>query len=222
MILVCARCYNEEKNIPRFLKCYGWADKILISDGGSTDKSLELLEGKCDLIHFGKLETVKGETWNPDNPHIQFLFNAAREYKPDWIIFDDMDDVPNYILQEQARSIFEKADRPQINAFRLYLWGENKYFPFMNRNFDPNYRSLWAWKPSEVNIHASIGERHGTILGTLPDPYPVEIPACLLHYTYDPATIDKKVARYNALGLPMIHPLQTIGALADLPEWAHI
>lgn len=223
MILVAVRCRNEEKNIPRFLRCYDWADKILVSDGGSTDRSLDLLEGRVDLIHFSETETRGGEMWNPDNPHIQFLLDAAKSYNPDWIIYEDMDSVPNYLLQQNGRNILETCQKGQVNVFRLYLWGDKQYFPYMNRDFNPDYRSLWAWKPSEVNIHTDLQERHGTILGTIKDFYPIELPNCLLHYSYDPATIDAKVARYNKLGLTMVHPMvANEGGVRDLPEWAHI
>ena len=43
-IVVAARCYNNEKHIERFLHGYSFADRIVVSDGGSTDNSIQLLK----------------------------------------------------------------------------------------------------------------------------------------------------------------------------------
>lgn len=225
-IVVAVRCYNEEKNIPRFMRGYDFADVVVCSDGGSTDNSVEMLKEfpKVHLIHFSQKETVNGETWNPDAPHMNFVLDAAKELKPDWIIFDDMDCVPTKSLREVARDMFQEVyelQDYQINAFRLYLWGDTQYFPYMNRNFDDNYTSLWAFKPSKLDIRADPNVHHGTLMGlTDKNLFKLTPPYCLLHKSYSPQTIDAKLERYNALGLPMLHPLETNGELRDLPIWA--
>jgi glycosyltransferase involved in cell wall biosynthesis len=222
-IVVAARCYNESKNIERFLKGYDFADLIIVSDGGSRDNSVELLSGKekVKLIHFDVRETINGETWNPDNPHLNFVINSAKAENPDWIILDDMDDVPNYLLREQAREILEKCDKPQVDVFRLYMWGDSQYFPYMNRNFSPDYRSVWAWRPNIVNLRANESIHHGTLWGTMADGRGLDTPLCLLHKSWNPETIDAKIKRYTALGIDMGHPFTFCGELAALPEWAH-
>lgn len=221
-IVVAVRCYNEEKNIERFLRRYDFADLIIASDGGSSDRSVEMLTGrdKVKLLHFNKTETLNGETWNPDAPHMNFVIDAAESENPDWIILDDMDDVPNYLLREQARGILENCTKSQVNAFRLYMWGETQYFPHMNRDFDPDYRSLWAWKPKEVGVYADESVRHGTIVGIQTDYCGVDPPLCLLHRSWDPKTIDVKIERYNSLDLEAHHPLVFAGEPIDLPEYA--
>ena len=222
-IVVAVRCYNEEKNIERFLHGYDFADLIIASDGGSADKSVEMLTGrdKVKLLHFDQRETVGGQTWNPDSLHMNFVISAAEAEGPDWIILDDMDDVPNYLLREQARDILENCGHSQVNAFRLYMWGDTQYFPHMNRDFSPEYRSLWAWKPKDLNIYAHPKVRHGTILGTSADYCGIDPPLCLLHKSWDPDTIDAKIERYNALGLEAHHPLVFAGEPIELPEYAH-
>lgn len=228
-IVVAVRCYNEEKNIERFLRGYSFADQIVISDGGSTDGSVSLIESRkkydrklppIELLHFTQRETVGGYTWNPDAPHMNFVLDAAKALKPDWLIFDDMDDIPNRLLRKNARDILEACDKPQVNAFRLYMWGDDQFFPQMNLNFHPDYRSLWAWKPKEINISADMGQKHGTIIGTTANNYAIELPMCLLHKSWHPATIDQKINRYNTLGLPMTHPLQFAGKPEPLPDFA--
>jgi len=222
-IVVAVRCYNEEKNIERFLRGYDFADHIVVSDGGSTDDSVSLLKQnpKVILHHFDYQETVGGETWNTDAPHMNFVLDKAKELNPDWLIFDDMDDVPNSSLRIHARDILERGSSGvQVNAFRLYMWGEDKFFPQMNNYFDLAYTSLWAWRPHRIDIHADKDVKHGTLVGLSPEPVKLIPPYCLLHYSWHPDTIDKKVARYNALGLPMNHPSEFAGEAMPLPEWA--
>lgn len=228
-IVVAVRCYNEEKNIERFLKGYDFADKIIISDGGSTDQSLDIINKaqfswdypEIELLHFDQFEIVDGIRWNPDAPHMNFVLNRAKECNPDWIIFDDMDDVPNYLLRKDGRRVLGMSDKPQINAFRLYMWGQDQYYPKMNNYFDTDYRSLWAWKPNEVDIKADESIRHGTIIGTIGDVYKIELPMCLLHRSWQPESIDAKVDKYNKIGLPMNNPRDgTFGQPEPLPDYA--
>lgn len=221
-IVVAVRCYNESKNVERLIKGYGFADEILVSDGGSSDDSLEKLGKypKVKIIHFSQYEEKNGLRWNPDNPHINFLLDEAKRSDPDWIIYDDFDDVPNYLLRENARDILEKCDKPQVNAFRLYMWGNAQYFPYMNRDFDPAYRSLWAWKPREINIRADENARHGTIAGITNNFLPIELPMCLLHKSWHPDTVNEKIEKYRMFGIDMGHPLKENGSPVELPEWA--
>lgn len=227
-IVVAARCYNNVEYVERFLRGYDFADEIVISDGGSTDGSVELLEdaefldGRVNLIRFTETETINGHTWNPDAPHMNFVLDAAKSLDPDWLIFDDFDCVPNINLRSDARDIFEFAfssDVIQVNAFRIYLWGKYEYFPQMNNGFDSNYKSIWAWQPKRVNIYADPNVKHGTLVG-LTTNWGLEIPYCLLHKSWHPDTIQAKMDKYNAIGLPMNHPLSFAGKPEELPLWA--
>lgn len=227
-IVVAVRCRNESPNIERLLRGYDFADHIVISDGGSTDGSFYALSlaarlfPKIKLIQFKEQETVNGETWNLDAPHMNFVINAAKELEPDWLIFDDFDCVPNVEIKNAIPWIFKSAAKnsPQINAFRLYMWGEESYFPLMNNYFDPNFASLWAWKPKELDIRADESVRHGTLVGLSDDKVSLMPPMCLLHKSWNPKTIRAKIRRYNALGLAMEHPLKFAGKPEVLPEWA--
>ena len=221
-IVVAVRCYNEEKNIERFMRCYDFADQIVVSDGGSTDNSIEILKRypKVKVLNFDHYEMIHGFRWNPDAPHMNFVMEYAKELNPDWLILDDMDDVPNIYLQREARRLLEDSPEPQVNAFRLYMWGEDQYFPYMNRDFDMDYVSLWAWKPGEVGIWADPAIRHGTVLGLYDTPHKLNIPYCLLHRSWHPDTVQQKIDRYNKVGLKMNHPLNFAGDLKPLPEWA--
>lgn len=226
-IVVAVRCYNESKNIERFMRGYDFADLIVVSDGGSEDDSVSKLQQypKVQLFHYTEYEVVNGQRWNPDAGHMNFVINLAKTYEPDWIIFDDMDCVPNFHLRKDARTLLSVSqfDYAQINAYRLYLWGDTgKFFPEMNKDFHPDYKSLWAWRPKEINIRADPVIRHGTLIGTNSEKmFGLDIPYCLLHKSWYPNTIEKKIERYNALGLPM-NPLSTFaGEAKPLPEWGY-
>ena len=224
-VVVVARCLNEERNIERFIHGYSFADLIIVSDGGSIDNSLKLLRQykNVKIIHFDEKMYYgdKGEHYNPDGSHLNFVINAGKEYEPTWEILDDIDDVPNSALKFQARNLLEAVEYSQINAFRLYLWNDDQYFPKMNNNFHPDYTSLWAWKPNELNIWADGSTSHVTIRGLHPEPYKIEIPMCLLHKSWDGKTIEKKLERYGAMGIKTSHPFNFAGNPVDLPEWAH-
>jgi hypothetical protein len=221
-IVVAVRCFNEEKNIEGFMRGYDFADEIVVSDGGSTDDSVSILSrySKVHLLNFDGRETVDGHTWNPDAPHMNFVLDSAKELKPDWLIFDDMDCHPNDTLRDSARSLLERCSQSQVNVFRLYMWGEDKYFPKMNNWFHPDYRSLWTWRPAEIDIHADPIQKHGTMVGLSDNPYGIELPACLLHRSWHPDTIEQKMKHYTAMGLRMEHPLSFAGEPEPLPEWA--
>lgn len=224
-IVVAVRCMNEQHNIERFLRGYSFADTIVVSDGGSTDASIEMLTNfsvtNVKLFHFDQYQEKEGYRFNPDNPHINFVLNKAKELDPDWIIYDDMDDVPNYALRNDARKILEECTQPQINAFRLYFWNDDQYFPDMNKNFDPAYKSLWAWKPKEIDIHANEAEWHGTIVGTTANNLGLDLPYCLLHKSWNEQTIDEKVKKYNLFGIQTGRPHSFAGSPVPLPEYAH-
>lgn len=222
-IVVAVRCRNEIKNIPAFMRGYDFADQVIVSDGGSTDGSIELLKSydEVSLFHFDQYQEKEGVRFNPDNPHINFVLDKAKELEPDWLIFDDMDDWPNHLLREQARGILEHCDKPQVNAFRLYCWNDDKYFPKMSGDFAPEYKSLWAFQPREIDIHADLGQWHGTIVGTTPNNLGLDLPLCLLHKSWDERTIEQKIKRYKLFGIEMGHPFSFAGSPTALPEWAH-
>lgn len=224
-IVVVTRCLNGVEYIDRFAKGYDFADKIIVSDGGSTDGSLEAFKKypKIQVVNFETFEVHNGYIWNPDNLHIQHAIDEGLKCDPDWVILDDLDDVPNYVLRDNARYTLENCEHHHVYAFRLYLWGNDRYFPYMNRDFNPDYVSMWAWNAKKTKVWTDKAQKHGTLVSDSSYIYKLNLPMCLLHASWNPATIQAKVDRYNAIGLPMNHPLEhpeAYGRLAKLPDWA--
>jgi glycosyltransferase involved in cell wall biosynthesis len=226
-IIACVRTLNEERNIPHFCAGYDWADKILIADGGSDDwtkKTARLFPNVWIRDFETRFELEDGTWMNPEPEHINFLLEWAIDEGADWIVFDDADCWPNPALKRDARQILESAWEPSVFLYRLYLWGEDEYFPKYNVK-----SSIWAWKPDEMVIfwdeHKAnnffqgmiIEVDHDKVLHLSAPPY-----ACLHNFAPDEETIQKKMDRYASWGHPIKHPLESIYAPAEpLPKWVY-
>jgi len=230
-IIATVRTRNEERNIGRFCEAYqGIANEILVADGGSEDRTVEIAESfpNVTVLPFDQRIEVKGGHWiNPQGSHVNFLFEQARQRDPDWIIFDDCDCVPNYILQKEARGYLDKAlshDRPAVFVRRVYMWGEHYHFPDLHR---PN-TSLWAFRRG-LNIHADTeDEWHLTMMQDdhnlsplRPFALHLEFPQCLLHYSWPTEeAAQKKVKFYRESGVqPTARHPKDFGGKMKIAEW---
>lgn len=228
-IVVTVRTRNEAKNIDRFCQCYAWADHILVADGGSEDDTVERAKQypNVKVANFG-LKVHRGDYWrNPHGQHINFLIDWALDHACDWIIFDDCDCVPMVELQRLLRHILENTRADIITLYRLYIWGEDKYLPTMNK---PG-QSLYAWR-SSVPVRAREDDpwQHHINIPKLPvlaldlDPVlALDYSFCCLHYfSPDEETVNRKLKFYHESGeLPGVqHPLANGGPLEKLPDWA--
>lgn len=226
-IALCLNALNEEKNIGRILSAYhDWVDDILIVDGGSEDRTREIAHSysKADVAVYPALSEVRdGIFMNNITKHVEYLCGWANQINADWIIYDDCDCVPNFLLKKQGRFILETSLFDTIFVPRLYIYGENQHFPKMVKPFGEYVGSLWAWKTSfKLELKESI--RHLTIMN-LPEKFhrnEVSPPYCLLHYfAPDEETIQRKMQMQRDLvGHEVQHPLQFGGELESLPEWA--
>ena len=90
MISVCMATYNGEKFVCQQLRSItaqlGTADEVIVSDDGSTDSTLAVIESMGD----SRIKTIEGPrrrspVWNFEN--------ALRHAKGDYIFLADQDDV---------------------------------------------------------------------------------------------------------------------------------
>lgn len=216
---------NEERNIGRFCEVYGgFADWIVICDGGSTDKTVEiaLRYPEVQVVHFEEQMDFGGIKWNHKGKQYSLGLRAARTFGADWITVDDCDSVPTLALRDSIRSIMRKTRADVIGVQRLYVIGESEFFPTMSLKGHHG----WAFR-AELDTGYYESKHMGLPRRNFPDIetwHKIGPPYGLLHYGWpDEATIQMKLARYRAIGkLPsygsVIPP--HAGEPAPLPDWA--
>ncbi len=240
-ILALVKTRNEAGVIGVFCHSYLWTDGILVADGGSTDKTIEDTQ-KYDIVQArnyeeklyrggkwlysptGEKEKYQGGTWfNPSGKMTNFLLDWAEEEGADWVILDDCDCHPNYKLRENAKhfiNIAETEGYTAIFAYRLHIYGYDKYFPDLNK---PG-QSLWAWK-----LNSGIRANPESIIGpgmcnipSIATQLVLDHPYVLLHYAWPTeGVVSEKLEFYRTISNPETkHPLEYGGKLAPLPDYA--
>jgi hypothetical protein len=229
-IVVILRTRDEEQNIARFCTAYRWADKILIADGGSTDRTKEIALTFPNVVvqDYTVRKEMKNGLWrNPEAEHFTFLVEWAKSHNPDWIVQDDCDCVPNKYLQVDARNLLETTPHAQAYVLRLYLWRDG--LCFINTS-QPTVRgvwetSMWAWKPNEVDMKFTNSTNAFEFTPLVEEASRLNVlpPYCDLHYTWsDEDAMRAKLDFYEKSGqIPGIrHPLEWAGEPVPSPDWA--
>lgn len=223
-IILTLKARDEEKNIERAIRSYDWVDEILIADGGSIDRTVELAlqHDKVKVRNFSEKYYRSDGSWrNHEGKHLNFLFQWAEDSGADWIIHDDCDCVLNSYLKQNARGLLENCSCETVWAVRLYVYGEIKHFLRMSYIKDAWQTSLWAWKTS-TKIRGEDVPRHITI-NNLENysRYDIVPPYCILHnFAPDEETITRKVNDYKLEEPNAVHPKIIYGEPEPLPEWA--
>lgn len=103
--------FNEEQNIDACLKSVKKiADEIVIVDGGSTDKTLEIVK------------TYNAKVIQTDNPPI-FHINKQKSFDAstgDWILYLDADELVSTGLASEIKKIIDMTDQ-QIDDYQQHL-----------------------------------------------------------------------------------------------------
>jgi hypothetical protein len=152
-IYMLLRTRDEERNIRRFCEKHPSenVDKIIVSDGLSEDKTVEIAQTFSNTCFHPFFEIVYGDHGlfrQPEGKHLCFMSDWAIKEgatAEDWLVLDDCDSYPTEAMVRDYRKIFEEADNRGmlgIGAYHLYLWGKDQYFPKANV---PG-QILYAWK----------------------------------------------------------------------------
>lgn len=233
-IVVIARTRNESRNIERFCSAYQWADRILIADGKSEDDTVLLAQrfNNVSTRPFWQMVMMdNGVIRTPHGEHLNFLIDWAIDVGADWIIHDDVDCFPNYLVKRDVRNLIGiHADYFDfIYLTRLYLYKDQGHFPKMAQPIKRGKweQGLWAWSSrSGFRFRENIPvTEHQQPVWDIPNEkiHRIEPPYCLLHCPWqDDEMIERKLSFYRKSGeVPnMRHPMETGLSLEPLPEWA--
>lgn len=233
MIIATARSLNEEKNIQQYCEAYQFADKILLADGGSTDKTKKIASSypKVQIRDFTTKIQLKNGAWrNPDGPHIQFLVDWATAEGGDWIIHQDIDQRPNKFLKIDAKRLLEETTSNFCLVTQIFIYEGNTYFPDLSFMGGEWQQGLWAWRLSlgikiidkmphyEFSFdgeHAFDVNKQRGLLRLLP-------PYCFMHFGWqNEIQVKQHISYYNDTGLipGMQHPLLFGGKIKSVESW---
>jgi glycosyltransferase involved in cell wall biosynthesis len=120
IIYVITICWNEELFLPYFLDYYSFADKIIIFDNFSTDRSIEIIKKykNTEYTHYFTNESIRDD-------YYLFIKNELwKSYKNecDWIIIVDIDEIVYYPLglKELIKRLPKDIAYVQCNGFEMF------------------------------------------------------------------------------------------------------
>ena len=210
-IIVLVRTRDEEHRIAQFCESYKDADMILVADGESVDDTIEIAKTFSNVVlrHYpSRTKMDKGYWRNNDSDHVNWLIHWSKEYAPDWVILDDCDCRPNYLLKKYYRKILENIEEDFVLVTRFYMWGLDQHFPHMAKpgeSHDLYEPSLWAWRGDidfwTVDVPPAFTFRIGELAvkdlhfdANALDLFP---PYALIHYSWDDEErVEKKIKIY--------------------------
>jgi glycosyltransferase involved in cell wall biosynthesis len=205
------RTLNEERNIEMFCTAYRWAEKIIISDSGSTDNTVKLAKKfKNTEIHYFR-DYIAGSNRTHQPRHVNQLLDLAGD--SEWIMYGDCDLIPSEELTVELFNVVNNIEVWKIKVPILHIYKWNGFFPDMTSG-----KSIWAWRPNrikircdesnplEMNMRGGEDDTH-----TLFSNYPL-----LHHFAQDEEHIREKIAGYASIGKHIAHPEKRCGRLQTL------
>lgn len=98
-------CYNEEHFVKHFLYAYKDAERIIVNDNMSTDRTRELLsqDPRVEIRDYDSGGKIR------DDMYLQFKNNAWKEARgqADWVIVVDFDEIFNRAVLVDGEPVFD-------------------------------------------------------------------------------------------------------------------
>ena len=200
-------CQNEEENIALCLESVAWCDEIVVVDGGSRDRTVEIARRFTDR--------VLANPWPGYRAQKQFALDAARG---EWVLNVDADERVTPELAAEIRAALA-AVPPGVNGFAIprlvcYLgrwWYHGGWYP--RRAVRLVRRSQTRWGGTDPHERAEVP---GRIV-------PLDWP--MLHYTYrDVSDHLRSMNKLTAVAAEEAGTRRPVGAarLVAEPAWRFV
>lgn len=112
---------NEMRFLPDYFASVGpLVDGIVALDDGSTDGSLEFVQGRPEVLEILRTPSDGEHVWNDALNHKR-LVEASWSHRPDWLIGLDADERLEHDFRPRAEKEIERAQREGHRAYRVHV-----------------------------------------------------------------------------------------------------
>ncbi len=141
----------------------GWADEIVVVDGNSTDKTVEIAKKFTDKIFSHKNELMFHKNKNL----------AIEKCTSDWIFFLDADEVVTDELKKEITDIINNAansfdgyDMPRSNYFLGRFLKKGGQYPDTRVRLFKKGKGVWPCKSvhEQINMNGEVGHLKNNLL----------------------------------------------------------
>lgn len=188
---------NEERNIGPCLETVKWADEIVLVDGGSTDKTLEIAGQFTTHVYEEPFKDFAAQK------------NAALQYVGgDWVFFIDADERMSLDLTIKLQQIAQAGKQDSVYAVKrcTYFFGRRLRYGGAQNDYPVRF-----FPPRQVSFEQPV---HEEIMTRLPQ-HRLEEP--LLHYsTRNLEHYQKKLALYIPLEIQTMRLRKRVVGFGDV------
>lgn len=129
---------NEEKSIARCLASVAWADEILLVDGGSSDRTLEI--ARDSKAPWAKSLQVRQRAWTGFRDQRNFCLEHASH---DWILVIDADEECSPELRTRLEGLLSMEKGPPFLAYKVrrveYFLGKAIHHGIWNPSYQDRF-----------------------------------------------------------------------------------
>jgi glycosyltransferase involved in cell wall biosynthesis len=129
---------NEEARIARCLRALTWVDEIVVVDGGSTDRTVEICEDP-GTPWAGKIRVLT-HPWQ--GFRVQRTY-AMEQSKNDWILVVDSDEECSPELAAHLQELLAQPGGPPLKAYKVhrqeYFLGKPIYWGIWNPSYQDRF-----------------------------------------------------------------------------------